>query len=170
MIGPAPTILLLVGPKGAGKSHLGTLAEARLGARFLRVEPIFQEVQRNSTATGTARDAEGYGRVLEAVAEALAAHDLVVLETTGASPALPLFLEGLRGLGRVRLVAVRAPLDRCLERVRSRDQSVHIPVSDQRVTEINALAAQVELPWDLVLDNGGPAPEAELLAGLRRLL
>src|ERR1035437_2513108 len=36
-----PTLLILVGPKGSGKTHIGTVIARHLGVRFLRVEPIF---------------------------------------------------------------------------------------------------------------------------------
>ena len=32
-----------------------------------------------------------------------------------------------------------------------------------QVVEYNALASQVELPWDAVIDNNGPASDAEIL-------
>lgn len=164
------SVLILVGPKGAGKTHVGTLVESELGVRFLRVEPIFLENMRSSRLTGTARDAEGYAKVLAAVDSVLSREPGVVIESTGASEAFPAFLDALRSRYEVRLVAIRAPLDRCLERVRSRDRTDHIPVSDERVAEINSRAEAVELPWDLELDNGGPAPADAILDQLRCLL
>jgi shikimate kinase len=158
------SVLVLVGPKGAGKTHVGTLIESELGVRFLRVEPIFLENLRYSRLSGAARDAEGYAKVLAEVDSVLSGEQRVVIESTGASEAFPAFLDELRSRCEVRLVAIRAPLDRCLERVRSRDRADHIPVSDERVAEINARAAAVELPWDLELDNGGSASADAILA------
>jgi hypothetical protein len=53
------------------------------------------------------------------------------------------------------LVRVSAPADTCAERVRSRDAAEHIPVSDERVREINRVAEGVRLAWDLEVDNAG---------------
>jgi shikimate kinase len=164
------SVLVLVGPKGAGKTHVGSLIENELGVRFLRVEPIFLENMRSSRLTGAARDAEGYAKVLAEVDAVLSGEPGIVIESTGASESFPAFLDALRARYEVRLVAVRAPLDRCLERVRSRDRTDHIPVSDERVAEINARAAAVELPWDLELDSGGAASTGAILAQLRHLL
>jgi shikimate kinase len=163
-------VLVLVGPKGSGKTYIGTLLGKELGIRFLRVEPIFLETTRGSQLTGTALDAEGYARILAEVDSALSRERRVAIESTGASEAFPAFLQALRSRYAVKLVAVRAPLDRCLERVRSRDQSVHIAVSDERVTEINARAGEVRLAWDLEIDNGGPASAEAILAQVRPLL
>jgi shikimate kinase len=166
----SPRVVILLGPKGSGKTHVGTLVERELGVRFLRVEPIFLAHQRSSTLTGAARDAEGYAKVTAAVGDVLAREPCVALESTGASAAFAPFLQGLRARWAVSVVAVHAPLDRCAERVRSRDPAPHIPVSDDRLAEINARAAEVRIPCDLVIDNGGPAPEREIVEAFRGLL
>lgn len=165
-----PGVLLLVGPKGSGKTHVGTLVGEALGVPFLRVEPIFLESLRRSGLVGPAQEADGYARVLAAVDAALRRAPCVVIESTGASEAFPAFLRALQSRHRVALVSIRAPLERCLERVRSRDQADHIPVPDDRLAEINARAVTVELPWDLVIDNGGPATSEVIVELFRRLL
>jgi shikimate kinase len=166
----APRVVVLLGPKGSGKTHVGTLVERELGVRFLRVEPIFLEHQRTSPLAGRARDAGGYAKVAAAVADLLARAPCVALESTGASPAFAPFLAALRARWPVTVVAIRAPLDRCAARVRTRDPVPHIPVSDERLAAINAAAAEVRIPCDLEIDNGGPAPEREILDAFRRLL
>ncbi len=100
----------------------------------------------------------------------LAAAPCVVIESTGASPAFPRFLATLRQEHEVLLVAVRAPLDTCLLRVRTRDQSEHIAVSDDRVAEINERAVGVQLAWDLEIDNSAPAMPADIVTAFRKLL
>jgi len=163
-------VVLLVGPKGSGKTFVGALVSERLGLAFLRVEPIFLAHQAASRLAGAARDAEGYARVLAEVERRLAGAPGLLLESTGASEVFPAFLEALRARHPVRLVAVRASPAVCLERVRTRDAADHIPVSDERAAEINRRAAAVRLPWDLELDNGGPAPAEVIVEAFRRLL
>lgn len=164
------SVLVLVGPKGGGKTHVGALINKELGVRFLRVEPIFLENMRSSHLTGTALDEEGYSKVFAEVHSVLTRESRVIIESTGASDAFPAFLHALRARYEVMLVAIRAPPERCLERVRSRDHTMHIPVSDDRVAEINARAAMVRLPWDLEIDNGGPASADVILDQIRSLL
>lgn len=167
---PAKRVVILVGPKGSGKTFVGGLVSEHLGHRFLRVEPIFLENIRTSRLTGAALDAEGYAKVVAAVDTELSTAACLFIEGTGAADAFPAFLDTLRARYEVLLVSIRAPLDTCLERVHSRDQSVHIPVSDDRVSEINQRAAKVRLAWDLEIDNGGPAPPAVILEKIRGLL
>jgi adenylate kinase family enzyme len=47
------TVIILVGPKGSGKSFVGTLISKELGIPFVRVEPIYLANMRSSRATGT---------------------------------------------------------------------------------------------------------------------
>jgi shikimate kinase len=163
-------VLVLVGPKGSGKTYIGSLVERELGVYFLRVEPIFLQNIRSSRLTGTALDEEGYLKVLAEMDSVLTREPGIIIESTGASDAFPAFLHALRSRYEVTLVSIRTPLERCLERVRSRDQTMHIPVSDDRVAEINERAAVVRLPWDLEIDNSGPASSDVIIDHVRRLL
>jgi shikimate kinase len=40
-------VYLLIGPKGSGKSFIGTLMDERLGIRFIRVENISKKVKKD---------------------------------------------------------------------------------------------------------------------------
>lgn len=166
----APTVLLLVGPKGSGKTFIGSLICKHLGVPFFRAEPIFLENLRSSRLRGAARDAEGFEKVFAEVERWLVNTPRVALESTGASDAFPPFLDALRSKYQVLLVSIQAPPETCLERVRTRDPKDHIAVSDDNVVAINRRAAKVRLDWDLEIDNGGPAPAAVILAAMRRLL
>jgi shikimate kinase len=163
-------IIVLVGPKGSGKTFIGTLVSEQLGCRFLRVEPIFLENMARSRLTGMALDEEGYACVLAAVASELSAASCLIIESTGASEAFPAFLGELRSRYEVVLVSIRAPLEVCLQRVRDRDQAKHIPVSDDRVLEINTRASRLQLAWDLELENGQPASPAAIVERIRGLV
>lgn len=48
---------------------------------------------------------------------------------------------------------------------RTRDQSLHIPVSDENLQAYNSMAARVELAWDLTLENHPPLSLEAILAG-----
>lgn len=166
----ATTVLLLVGPKGSGKTFIGSLIRDRLGVPFLRAEPIFLENLRSSRLTGPARDAEGFARVHAEVTRWLARSPQVALESTGASDAFFPFLSALRARHRVLLISVRAPPAACLERVQTRDPAAHIDVSDDDVVAINDRATRVRLAWDLEIDNGGPASPEAIVTAVRGLL
>ncbi len=166
----ARAALLLVGPKGAGKSTVGTLLASELGIYFLRVEPLFLEVRASLGSAHPDYERQGFLSVLSGVADTLATHATVCLESTGASTLFPWFLSELERLAHVVLIRVSAPPQLCSARVQSRDKSVHIPVSDDQVVRINTLAFAVSLPWSLEIDNGGPFDGPGIVTAVRQLL
>jgi shikimate kinase len=48
------TLFILVSPKGAGKTHIGTLVNAQMSIKFLPVEPIWIDYLKNG-----AKDRDG---------------------------------------------------------------------------------------------------------------
>ncbi len=163
-------VLVLVGPKGAGKSTIGHVLATDLGLHFLRVEPIFLDVRAQLGASHSQFEAAGFQAVLTALREALVQHDIVCFETTGASTHVSWLLEALRQEARVLLVRVLAAPDQCLSRIRARDASIHIPVSDDQIERINAIALTVVLPWTAELDNRGPLDRTFVVSTVRSLL
>jgi hypothetical protein len=69
----------------------------------------------------------------------------------------------LKNKYEVKLVKVYADLEECFRRVRTRDNSEHIPVSDEKVEEYNKIAASINHPWDVVIDNNSPATDEDIL-------
>lgn len=153
-------LYMLVGPKGSGKSHIGTLVARRTAIRFLRVEPIW---------LGLPPGADGWREVERAIDALFEEHDRVMIESLGISEAFGKFHAALAAKYAVKLIRVKAAPDTCLARVKSRDQSVHIAVSDDKVVEYNLVAAGVAYAWDLEIDNDGPAEDADILGAIRAL-
>ena len=88
--------VLLVGPKGSGKSHIGRILEARHGVHFFHVEPLWLAYYDECEASGRRPVvSQGMDRVRPALVRALEEHVHVSVETTGASPEI---LEGLLSL------------------------------------------------------------------------
>ena len=150
-------LVILVGPKGSGKSTIGTILSQVLPVCFFRVEPIFVANQVEGGLAGDALLWRGFERVEARLDELFEQHETVVIETTAAWGPYAEILRRYRERYTVRLVRLRAPLATCLDRVRTRDASEHIPVSDDRVHAINEIADRIELDWDLELDNSTPA-------------
>jgi shikimate kinase len=146
-------VIVLVGMKGAGKSTIGKLIETRLGIPFIRVEPVFLQIRAALGASHPDLEREGFRVVLDYLKQALSHNETICFETTGASKHTPWLLAELSQLAKVLPVQVLAEPVQCIQRVRTRDTSIHIPVSDDDVERINALAAQVTLPWAAVIDN-----------------
>ncbi len=150
-----------MGPKGSGKTHIGSLIEKNADVVFLRVESIWLRLKKNEN---------GWKQVVKAIDLAFRHNDTVMVEHLGVGNEFHRYLQTLRGKYRVKMIHVFADPALCLERVLNRDSRRHIPVSDDRVAEYNRLALQVTFDWDLEIDNNGPASEENILSSIRRLL
>lgn len=151
-----PTVILLVGLKGAGKTTIGDSLARRLGITFLRVEPIYLAVmQANPDLSAAELEPVGFGAILDAIAQRAHSSPVMCIETTGTAGYFPEFLRRLRAGYHLHLIRVVASEEECLARVQRRDLKDHIPVSDERVREINRVASTVSLAWDMEVENSG---------------
>ena len=151
---------LLVGPKGAGKTHIGTLVGKNTPITFLAVEPIW---------LGLKRGAEGWTEVRRAIARCFENTNEVMVETLGVGEGFEEFFAALGRQYEIKLIRVTASPDVCLRRVKTRDSTNHIAVSDAKVAEYNRLATAVEMEWDGVIDNTEPTTEEVVLRVIARL-
>jgi shikimate kinase len=150
--------ILLVGPKGSGKSHIGRLLEERLGVHFFHVEPLWMAYHAECRASGRESSiAEGISRVHPLIAEALGRHEHVCVETTGASKEILDDLLALDRRSRPLVVRVRAPLELCLLRISCRDPTHQIPMDTETIRLVYELSESLELPPDLTVENEGLA-------------
>jgi shikimate kinase len=70
------TVVMLIGPKGSGKTHIGTVLEKRKGIKFLRVEPIWLRLSEGE---------DGWFAVERQIANCFSYSNLVVIESLGGS-------------------------------------------------------------------------------------
>ena len=116
--------VLLVGPKGSGKSHIGRLLEKHLDITFFHVEPLWMAYQAECAAAGRKPIIlEGISRVHPHIAEALGRYEHVCVETTGASREILADLMSLVDRSNILVAHVSAPLELCLERIANRDRT-----------------------------------------------
>ncbi len=162
-------VIVLVGPKGAGKTTIGRFLEAELGIEFFCVEPLFLEVRARLGASHPDLERQGFEAVLASLGDALARSAVVCFDSTGASARFPWLLSELGKLARVVLIRVLADPAQCLERVRQRNAALHIPIADAAIERINDVAARVELPWDAKLDNRGEFDGVAIRAAIRKI-
>lgn len=146
-------LVVLVGPKGSGKTAIGKMLE-RPGVYFLEVETIARRVL---AASGNVIDETYARRAFAEISRALrdieAAHETIVIETTGASDETPGFIAELEARYDVRWVRVQAGADACVQRIAARDPSRHVHVPIELLQEMHARTMALDLTWDLELDN-----------------
>ena len=155
-------LIVLVGPKGAGKSTVGRALEARHGVRFVDVEAISRAV---SAERGGVID-EAYARAafaatVDQLAKLGRRHPRMVMETTGASDQTGAYLAGLGEHHDLLLVRLRAGEAVCRERIAHRDASVHAPVPQEVIAQMHRRSEALELDCALDLrSDEGATPEA----------
>ena len=78
-------IYLLIGPKGSGKSFIGTLMDHTFGIHFIRVEDWAKAVKKDRQVDNPFYLAEVFQAIEHGVREVLKQYDQVVFESTGLS-------------------------------------------------------------------------------------
>jgi shikimate kinase len=147
-------LILLIGPKGSGKSHIGRTLEARFGVHFFHVESLWLEYYAECKALKREPViAEGIAKVHPALIRALDENVHVCVETTGASPEILTALLSLRPREDTIVARVSAPLEVCLRRVSSRDQTYQIPMEMEAVRKLHGLSESLQLRSDIMLNN-----------------
>jgi shikimate kinase len=152
--GARNVFVVLVGPKGSGKSHIGRILERRLGVLFFHVEPLWMTYYAECRASGRQPSiAEAIPRVHREIAGALLTNRHVCVETTGASPEILNDLLSLHPPSRTLVVKVLAPLEQCLARIAARDQTTQIPMDAESIREVYAAAVSATFTSAITLEN-----------------
>lgn len=152
---------MLIGPKGAGKTYVGMLVSRHTDIHFIRVEPIWLSLPPG---------ADGWKTVEKVIDQSFQTHDWVMIESLGVGEGFQGFYASLVQKYPIHLIRVFADLDTCLIRVQTRNNTEHIPVSDDKVMEYNRIAVNISHPWALEIDNNGPASDETILAAIQTIL
>ncbi len=157
-------VYALIGPKGAGKTYLGRLAERELGIVFVDVEAIALGLR----AAGENGTAAVYREVERQVVRRMETCGEASIDLTGAAPETAALLANLEKRWAVRRVRVDAPLALCLERTAVRGGAGHLPADRAMIRKVHEISSALAIDYDLWIDNSD-ADDAELLAALRSI-
>ena len=163
------SIYLLIGPKGSGKSYIGTLIDEYLSIPFLRVEDWAKEVKKQRNIDDPTYQEEVFKTIEIGVRKRLENADAIVFESTGLGKSFDQMFESLKQDYNVITVKIVADSALCLARVKSRDQSIHVNVSDDDVQFINQQVVDKEILTDFEIDNNR-AEKEQLIDELRRII
>lgn len=153
-------LFMLIGPKGSGKTHIGTLVSQHTDIVFLRVEPIWLSLNPNE---------DGWKKVEAAIDTMFQKQDKVMIESLGIGEGFSKFRASLAEKYSIRMIRVYADLETCLTRVKTRNNAEHIAVSDDKVAELNKLASAVTCNWDLEINNNDPATDKDIIAAIQSI-
>lgn len=160
-------VIILLGLKGSGKTYIGTLIQNEFGIKFFRVEDIWLTLKQIRFTDEYVT--EGFRLVEHEIDKQLIDSDQITIESTGTTEYFQSFLNSLKSKYKLKLIKIEASPDTCLERIKSRDTSLHVPVSDDIIETINQEALRVDLEFDLVIDNESSS-ENEIMPKLREIL
>lgn len=146
-------IYILIGPKGSGKTFIGTALNNCFGIPFLRVEDIALRVKEDRNFNDSDYVWEVFAAIEREVRNNLKTQNELIFESTGLTEAFDLMLANLKRDFEVALIKIKTDLKNCLERVKTRDNTIHINVSDENVNAINSLAVKKVFDFDGEIDN-----------------
>jgi len=153
------TVFVLIGLKGSGKTYTGKLFSERLAIPFLRVEDIFLKLKTNNPPDDQNYVTRGYENVENEIRSLLTGFDELTIESTGIAFQFREMIANLKKDFDVKLIKIDTDPELCYERVKWRNQTGHIPVSDEMLTEINKLSESVRYDYDLILKNNTTADD-----------
>lgn len=162
-------IYLLIGQKGSGKTFLGGLLEKKFGIRFIRVEDWAKQIKKERAVENESYLNDVFDQIEKGIRQCMQEADSIVFESTGLTGYFDQMLERLKKDFTVRTVGIYAEQDVCLDRVRSRDPSMHINISDDQVDYINQQVRQRNFPTDYSIVNQHKT-EAELIHELAKIV
>jgi len=153
------TINILIGLKGSGKTYIGQLLQSEYNIPFLRVEDICLKIKADRDVFDKEYISETFNLNEKEIRHQLQSVNELTIESTGAASEFDLMLKNLEKDFIVRLIKINTNPLICLQRVKSRDLKAHIAVSDEKVIEINKLAAQKSYTYDLIISNEDKSDE-----------
>lgn len=146
-------IFLLIGQKGSGKSFIGSILEKEFGIKFIRVEDWAKQVRKNRAVNNEAYLNQVFQVIENGIRNALNDIDKLVFESTGLTDYFDQMLVSLKKDFKVTTIGIYADNSICLDRVRSRDQTIHINISDSQVTKINEMVRERDYQTDFRINN-----------------
>ena len=153
-------LFMLIGPKGSGKTHIGTLVDRHTDIVFLRVEPVWLGLQPGE---------DGWKKVEAVIDTMFQTNNKVMIESLGAGDGFCGFYAALAEKYPIKMIRVYADLDTCFTRVKNRNSIDHIAVSDDKVEEFNKIAATVTYDWALEINNDPPASDSEIIKAIQSI-
>lgn len=162
-------IFLLIGPKGSGKSFIGTLIQENFDIPFICVEDWAKKVKNDRDITNELYRVEAFATIENGIREFLEEHDTVVFESIGLTHQFDTMYESLQEDFHVVTIGLNVENELCLKRFKSRDKSIHINVSDEKINMINNEFVKKNMQTNYTIDNNDKTEE-QLIEELKEII
>jgi dephospho-CoA kinase len=146
-------IFLLIGQKGSGKSFIGNIFEKKFGIKFIRVEDWVKLINKDHDVFNEIYLKKVFELIENRIREILIENNCIVFESTGLSSYFDKMLESFKNDFQVTTVGIYAERSTCLYRVKSRDQTLHINISEYQISKINKKVIERNLFTDFLIIN-----------------
>lgn len=163
------SVFLLIGQKGGGKSFIGNLFEKNFGIKFIRVEDWAKRIKKERAVDNEEYLMQVFDEIEKGIRETLLSADKIVFESTGLTKYFDQMLYSLRQDYKVTTIEIYADSNICLERVKTRDQNIHINVSDEQVLMINEMVRGRSFKSDFSIMNENKS-ETELIIEISSII
>ncbi len=145
------TLYTLIGPKGSGKTYIGSLLDKELHIPFLNVETaVWLHIVPQDMSDAYFR--KGFSKVEEEIHRQFVHTDKLIVDSVGTSPYFVALLDHIRSMYQVKFIKVVAPLNLCIDRIHRRDETLHVPMTEEQIKTMNAQEPLIK-NYDLVIIN-----------------
>lgn len=141
-------LCLLVGPKGAGKTHIGTELQKQEILHFFSVEPVWVGELKKNTSHDQINEI-----IIQEIHKLFKLYDILCIEALGIGQQYHQLTTEMMAHYKVVYIRVQTNLDLCIQRIQSRDQSVHINVPLEQIRMYNEMVQNTKFDWDLIVNN-----------------
>lgn len=146
-------IFLLIGAKGSGKTFIGIIIESHFNIKFIRVEDWVKEIKKDRQIEDEKYLRDAFQVIETGIRSFLNNYSKIVFESTGLTNYFDQMIKSLRKDFKVITIKIQAESALCLERVKNRDLSIHINISDDQVININKQVQAKNMKTDFILSN-----------------
>lgn len=162
-------IFLLIGQKGSGKSFIGSIFDKHFKIQFVRVEDWAKKIKQERAVDNEAYLKQVFEEIEKGIRDCLSQTNKLVFESTGLTEHFDRMLLSLRKDFRVTTIGIKADSNLCLKRVKSRNQNIHINISDNQVNMINEKVKNRDFQSDFSIFNQNKS-ESEIVKELEGIL
>src|SRR5690606_4651051 len=105
--------------------------EKEFGIKFIRVEDWAKKIKKDRNVDNEAYLKQVFEEIESGIRDSLTDKNKIIFESTGLTEYFDIMLESLRRDFQVTTIGIYADSTTCLERVKTRDQEIHINVRSE---------------------------------------
>ena len=160
-------IIILVGPKGSGKTTLSRTLASNLGIQYFDVEKHLIETIRANKIDGDDLPNHGFDIEETEIRTILANESAVVFEATGSSEYFPHYYNMYAKEFSVLPIKLVCSYETCLERISKRGLVDNFEVPVEAIRRIYDLSVRFEVDWFQVINTENQFSPDEAIKKLR---